>query len=335
MAYLGGHPDLPNKRSGLTLILDGSGIWVRRRVRRLLTLPWRSLRGLEIRMPNFWTFDVSAVLWEAARSGSYMDVAVDGGVCGLYVQGVGPAELRAMLASWVVQEAGPPKPVPAEPPPAVRGHGHPLEVVEHAWGILRAEGLGRERLYDRSTLAYRLSVAKDHRVSGRPLEAIALLGSLAAEAASAFGTNDGDTLKVRNELGLAYLAAGQADDAIDLLGDILAAAMRLHGPDDYETLSIRNNLAVSYQHVGQYARAIDLHEQNVVTTERLHGRDHIETIGRRNNLAATVALAGYRQRAIELYWEVLDSMDTISRHHDLAVNARQNLAILHNPAWGP
>jgi hypothetical protein len=125
------------------------------------------------------------------------------------------------------------------------------------------------------------------------------------------------------------------NDAIGLFKDNLVAAERVHGLDGDATLVFRNNLALGYQHAGHYAQATGLHEENIIHTERRHGRNHLETIGRRNNLAATVALAGYRERAIALYWEILDDMDAMSRDQHLAITARQNLAILHNPAWEP
>lgn len=117
---------------------------------------------------------------------------------------------------------------------------------------------------------------------------------------------------------------------------MVAAAEHRQGADGDLTLVIRNNLAIGYQQAGQYAQAIELHERNIRHSERRHGRLSRQTAGRRNNLAATLALAGHRRRAIERYWEVLDALSDDGAHDDtLAVTARQNLAILHNPSWRP
>ncbi|MEU5723764.1 tetratricopeptide repeat protein [Micromonospora sp. NPDC047738] len=330
---LGGHPRGAGETPGLTVVLDRSGIRLRRRIRQFLTVAWPTLRGLDVRAPGH----IMALthLRLVVGGGSLLDLSLDHGVCRLYVDGVPAAELRARLAAWVADEAGPPEPLPAMPPPPPRAVGGPLDVVQASLDVWRAAGLGREAVRDRATLAYRLSLAEDHRRWGRFTEAIALLEALAAGAAQAFGPVDEDTLKVRNALGQAYFEAGQVDDGLDVLREVVAAAEQLHGSDGELTLVVRNNLAVGYQHAGQYAQAIELHTENIRHSERSLGRDSLDTIGRRNNLAATLALAGYRKRAIDLYWTVLDSVQEIAGDHSLAVNARQNLAILHNPSWQP
>ncbi|WP_200210195.1 tetratricopeptide repeat protein [Micromonospora coerulea] len=333
VTYLGGHPDRADETRGLTAVVDRSGILLRRPFRRFLTFDWAALRGLEVRTPGFLSLAISFL--PAYDDGSSLHLHLDRGVCRFHVHGVPAPDLRERLASWVGDTVGPPAPLPAMPPPPPRASSGPLDVVRMSLDLWRAGGLGRESLPDRGTLAYRLSLAEDHRRCGRYGEAIALLEPLAAGAAQAFGPVDEDTLKVRNALGQAYLDAGQVDDGLDVLREVVAVAEHLHGVDGALTLVVRNNLAIAYQHAGQYAQAIELHEQNIRHTERNHGRDSIETIGRRNNLAATLALAGYRERAIELYWEVLDALPDGYRSHTLAVNARQNLAILHNPSWTP
>ncbi|MFG2055333.1 tetratricopeptide repeat protein [Micromonospora sp. NPDC048930] len=335
VTYLGGHPVRADEKAGLTAVVSRSGILLRRRIRPFLTVTWPALRGLEVWQPGLDTF-VLFGLSRVGGDGASLYLHLDDGVCQFHVHGVAAAELRARLGSWAADAAGPPVPLPAMPPPPPRQVSGPLDVVRMSLDLWRAAGLGREAVPDRSTLAYRLSVAENHRLSGRFGEAVALLEALAAGAAQAFGPLDEDALKVRNALGQTYLEAGQLDDGLDVLREVLAAAEHRHGSDAELTLVVRNNLAVAHQHAGQYAQAIELHEQNIRHTERNRGRDSLETIGRRNNLAATLALAGYRRRAIDLYWEVLDALAAGSHHHHtLAVNARQNLAILHNPAWKP
>ncbi|PWR14196.1 hypothetical protein DKT69_17490 [Micromonospora sicca] len=334
VTYLGGHPQRTDETPALTALVDRSGIVLRRRIRRFLTFRWPDLRGLEVRTPNFLALAISS-FWPKDDGGSSLHLHLDHGVCRLYVGGMHPPTLRALLASWVVSEADPPEPLPAMPPPPAPGFADPLDAVRTSLDVWRAAGLGRESLRSRSTLAYRLDLAEDHRRCGRFTEAIALLEPLAAGAAQAFGPVDEDTLKVRNALGQAYLAAGDVDDGLDVLREVVVAAEQLHGTDGDLTLVFRNNLAVGYQQAGQYAQAIQLHEQNVRHTERNHGRNDLQTAGRRNNLAATLALAGYRERAITRYWEVLDALSDVDHNHGLAVTARQNLAILHNPSWKP
>ncbi len=335
VTYLGGHPVRAAETSGLTAVVSRSGILLRRRIRPFLTVAWPALRGLEVWQPGLDAFVLFA-LPPAGGDGASLYLHLDDGVCQFHVHGVAATELRARLASWAVDAAGPPTPRPVMPPPPQRQVSGPLDVVTVALDLWRASGLGRETVPDRGTLAYRLSVAEDHRLCGRFGEAIALLEPLAAGAAQAFGPLDEDALEVRNALGQAYLAAGQVDDGLDVLREVVAAAEHRHGSDAELTLVLRNNLAVAHQHAGQYAQAIELHEENIRHTERNRGRNSLETIGRRNNLAAALALADFRRRAIDLYWEILDSLAVgHHQHHTLAVNARQNLAILHNPAWKP
>ncbi|WP_319461558.1 tetratricopeptide repeat protein [Micromonospora sp. RTP1Z1] len=334
VTYLGGHPHRTDETPALTASVDRSGIVLRRRLRRFLTVRWPDLRGLEVRRPHLFAIMLSSVPL-GAGDGATLHLHLDHGVYRFHVGGTDAAALRELLASWVVREAGPPEPLSAMPPPPARQFAGPLDVVRTSLDVWRAAGLGRESLPSRSTLAYRLDVAEDHRRCGRFIEAIALLQPLAEAAAQAFGPVDEDTLKVRNALGQAYLAAGDVDDGLDVLREIVVTAEPLHGTDGDLTLVLRNNLAVGYQQAGQYAQAIDLHEQNVRHSERNHGRDDLRTVGRRNNLAATLAFAGYRERAIGLYWEVLDAMPDADRDHNLAVTARQNLAVLHNPSWKP
>ncbi|MEU4482264.1 tetratricopeptide repeat protein [Micromonospora sp. NPDC023966] len=333
MTFLGGHPRRTSGTTGLTAVLDRSGIDLRRPIRRFLRLPWRSLRGLDIRAPTL----LSLALHDRRLpdGGAYLDLHLDDGVCSLHVSDTPAAELRERLAAWAADEAGPPEPLPAMPAPPPRSARGPVDVVRMSLDLWRAAGVGRESIPDRSTLAYRLSVAEDHRHCGRFAEALALLEPLAAGTAAAYGPFDTDALTVRNALGQAYLAAGQVDDGLDVLREVVAAAEHAQGDDADLTLVIRNNLAVGYQHAGQYAQAIELHEQNIRHSERRHGRQSRQTAGRRNNLAATLALAGYRRRAIAGYWEVLDALPAGVREDSLAVTARQNLAILHNPSWRP
>lgn len=333
VTYLDGHPRRADAIPDLTAVVDRSGIRLRRSFRRVLAVRWTALRGLDVRPPGPLTlvFDVGP----GSDDGSTVHLHLDRDVYRLYVPGLPAARLRAQLASWVVATAGAPTPLPAMPPPRPPAANGPLDVVRMSLDLWRAAGLGRESLLNRSTLAYRLSVAEDHRRAGRYDEALALLQPLAGAAAEAFGPVDEDTLKVRNELGQAYLEAGQLDDGLDVLREVVSAAEQLHGPDSPLTLVFRNNLAVAYQHAGQYAQAIGLHEQNIRHSEHREGPRSVETVGRRNNLAATLALAGYRERAIEQYWAVLDALPDGHRDHGLAVIARQNLAILHNPSWVP
>ncbi|WP_446217382.1 tetratricopeptide repeat protein [Micromonospora sp. IBHARD004] len=334
VTYLDGHPRRADETPALTAVFHRSGIVLRRRVRRFLIFRWPHLRGLEVRTPSFLTLAMTSV-WSRDDGGSFLHLHLDHGVCRLYVGGIDSPALRALLASWVAREADPPQPLPAMPPPPAPAIADPLDAVRLSLDVWRASGLGRESLHSRSTLACRLDLAEDHRRCGRFTEAIALLEPLAAGAAQAFGPVDEDTLKVRNALGQAYLAAGDVDDGLDVLREVVVAAEHLHGTDGELTLVFRNNLAVGYQQAGQYAQAIELHEQNVRYSEQQHGRDDLQTVGRRNNLAATLAFAGYRERAIGLYWGVLDALPGADRNHSLAVTARQNLAILHNPSWKP
>ncbi|NES27179.1 tetratricopeptide repeat protein [Micromonospora terminaliae] len=331
VTFLGGHPRGTGETTGLTAVLDRSGIDLRRPIRRFLRLPWPTLRGLDIRTPSLLSMALDG---PGLRSGgAHLDLHLDQGICRLHVPGTPAPELRERLAAWAADEAGPPAPLPGTPPPPPRQARGPADVVRMSLDIWRAAGVGREGVPDRNTLAYRLSVAEDHRHCGRFTEALALLEPLAAGATAAFGPLDKDTLAVRNELGQAYLAAGQVDDGLDVLREALAAAEHGQGADDDLTLVVRNNLAVGYQQAGQYAQAVELHERNIRHSERRHGRQSRQTVGRRNNLAATLALAGYRRRAIALYWEVLDALP--AGDDNLAVTARQNLAILHNPTWRP
>ncbi|MET8833869.1 tetratricopeptide repeat protein [Micromonospora sp. NPDC004540] len=333
VTFLGGHPRRTSETSGLTAVLDRSGIELRRPIRRFLRLPWPTLRGLDIRTPSLLTMALDG--HGLRDDGAYLDLHLDHGVCRLHVPGTPGPELRERLAAWAADEAGPPEPLPAMPPPPPREVRDPVDVVRISLDIWRAAGAGRESVPDRSTLAYRLSVAEDHRLGGRFAEAVALLEPLAAGAAAAFGPLDTDALAVRNALGQAHLAAGQVDDGLDVLREVAAAAEHAQGADGDLTLVVRNNLAIGYQHAGHYAQAIELHERNLRHSERKHGPRSRQTVGRRNNLAATLALAGYRRRAIERYWEVLDALSADAHHDPLAVTARQNLAILHNPSWQP
>ncbi|MEO3925687.1 tetratricopeptide repeat protein [Micromonosporaceae bacterium B7E4] len=333
VTYLGGHPDRTDQSARLTVVLDRSGIVVRGRFRRFLEFRWPDLRGLDVRSPDIVTFVLSTSLSEVDADGTTLHLRTDRGLARLHVNGVRQADLRAALAGWVIREAGPDVPLPATPPPAPRQVDGQLGTVRMALDVWRAASLGREPLADRSTLAYRLAVAENHRFGGAFTEAVAVLGPLAAEAARAFGPTDDDTLKVRNALGQTYLAAGAVDDGLDVLRELVAVTEHLHGVDGELTLVFRNNLAAGYQQAGQYALAIDLHGQNVRHTERRRGPADLETIGRRNNLAATLALAGQRERAITGYWAVLDAL--AGADHALGVTARQNLAILHNPSWRP
>ncbi|MEU0154763.1 tetratricopeptide repeat protein [Micromonospora fulviviridis] len=333
VTFLGGHPRRTGETTGLTAVLDRSGIDLRRPIRRFLRLPWPTLRGLDIRTPSLLSMALDG--YGLRSDGAHVDLHLDHGVCRLHVAGTPAPELRERLATWAAEEAGPPEPLPAVPPPPPRQVRGPVDVARMSLDIWRASGVGRESVPDRGTLAYRLSVAEDHRLCGRFTEAIALLEPLAAGAAAAFGPLNTDALTVRNALGQAYLAAGQVDDGLDVLREAVTAAEHGQGADGDLTLVIRNNLAAGYQQAGQYAQAIELHEQNIRHSARRHGQLSRQTVGRRNNLAATLALAGYRWRAITLYWEVLDALPAGARDDTLAVTARQNLAILHNPTWRP
>ncbi|GIG93199.1 tetratricopeptide repeat protein [Plantactinospora endophytica] len=334
VTYLGGHPAQQEQAAGLTVVFDRSGIVVRRPIRRLLSFGWLDLRGLEVRRPDIVTF-VLAPLSDVDADGATLRLQDDRGLCRLHVNGIPSAELRARLLTWVTGEAGPDSPLPATPPPAPRQVAGQLGAVRLALDVWRAAGLGREPLHDRNTLAYRLAVAENHRLTGGYAEALAVLGPLADEAARTFGPTDDDTLRVRNVLGQTYLAAGELDDGLDVLRELVAVTEHLHGSDGDLTLVFRNNLAVGYQQAGQYPHAIDLHEQNIRHTERKRGPADLETLGRRNNLAATLALVGQRKRAIDGYWAVLDAISEGNGNHPLASTARQNLAILHNPSWRP
>ncbi|GAA3750048.1 hypothetical protein GCM10022225_37900 [Plantactinospora mayteni] len=333
VTYLGGHPDRTDQTAQLTVVLDRPGIVVRGRFRRFLEFRWPELRGLDVRSPDVVTLVLATSLSEVDADGTTLHLRTDRGLSRLHVNGIRQAELRTMLAGWVTREAGPDRPLPATPPPPPREVDGQLGAVRMALDVWRAVSLGREPITDRRTLAYRLAVAENHRLGGAFREAIAVLQPLAAEAARAFGPTDDDTLKIRNALGHTYLTAGAVDDGLDVLRELVAVTEHLHGVDAELTLVFRNNLAGGYQQAGQYALAIELHEQNVRYTERKRGPADLETLGRRNNLAATLGLAGQRERAITGYWAVLDALAGVD--HDLAVTARQNLAILHNPSWRP
>lgn len=336
VTYHGGHPGKTKETDSLTVVFSRTGIALRRRIRGFLTLRWTDLRGLDVREPDRSLATVIAVGVRAATSnGSLLYLHLDNDVCCMAVDAIRTPQLRATLASWVVGMAGPPQPLPAMPPPEPRELTGPLDVVHAALDRWRAASLGRQPVGNRTDLAYRLDVAEDHRLCGRFAEAVGVLEPLAAEAAGAFGPTHEDTLKVRNALGQAYLSAGDVDDGLEVLREVVVVAEHLLGTDGDLTLVFRNNLAGAYQQAGQYAPAIELHERNVRYSEQSLGRDDVQTVGRRNNLAATLALAGYRERAIGLYWDVLDAMHSLDRNHSLAVNARQNLAILHNPSWRP
>ncbi len=333
VTYLGGHPDRKNTVPQLTVVLDRSGIVIRRRLRRFLSVAWADLRGLDVQAPSVVTFILAPSRTELDDDGSSLLLETDHGRFRLHVNGTDAATLREMLTSWVLDEAGPTGPLPAAPPPAPRQIADDLDLVRVSLDVIQAAQLGHAPLYDRSTLAYRLAVAENHRVVGHLAEALALLKQLAVQAERTFGADDDDTLKVRNALGQAHLAAGEFDDGLDVLRELVSVAEHWHGADGRLTLVLRNNLAAGYQQAGQYAQAIDLHELNLRYTERRHGPDDITTIGRRNNLAGTFALAGRRREAIEGYWAVLDALPDAG--HSLGVTARQNLAILHNPSWRP
>jgi tetratricopeptide (TPR) repeat protein len=326
VTYLGGHPDRTSQTPLLSVVVDRRSITVRRQFgRQFLTFSWADLRGLDVR-PSMGGSDM--------LGGTALRLETDRGLSQLHVGALRPVQLRGMLAAWVVDEAGPGRPFPAAPPPAAQEVAGQLDAVRVSLDIWRAASLGREPLYDRGSLFYRMAVADNHRRIGHLAEAIAVLGPLAAEAAQAFGSADADTLTVHNELGQTYLAAGVVDAGLELLSEALAVAERSQGIDGDLTLVIRNNLAAGYQQAGQYAQAIDLHEENIRQTERRRGPADLVTVGRRNNLAATLGLAGQRERAIDMYWEVLDALADVDEH-SLAVTARHNLAMLHNPSWQP
>jgi tetratricopeptide (TPR) repeat protein len=326
VTYLGGHPDRTRQTAELSVVVDRGGITVRRQFgRQFLTFSWADLRGLDAR-PSMW---VPGML-----SGTALCLETDRGLSRLHVGALRPAQLRGMLAAWVVSEAGPGRPFPAAPPPAAREVAGQLDAVRVSLDIWRAASLGGEPLYDRGALSYRMAVADNHRRVGHFAEAIAVIGPLAAQAAQAFGSADADTLTVHNELGQTYLAAGAVDAGLEVLREALAVAERSQGIDGDLTLVIRNNLAAGYQQAGQYAQAIDLHEENIRQTERRHGPADLVTIGRRNNLAGALGLTGQRERSINMYWDVLDALADVDEH-SLAVTARHNLARLHNPSWQP
>ncbi|GIH17154.1 tetratricopeptide repeat protein [Rugosimonospora africana] len=326
VTYLGGHPDRTGETPLLNVVVDRSGITVRKQFgRKFLTFQWSDLRGLDVR-PSMWASDV--------LGGAALRLETDRGVSQLHVSTLRSVQLRGMLSAWVVSEAGPGKPFPAAPPPAAREVASQLDAVRASLDIWRAASLGREPLDDRGTLAYRLAVADNHRRLGHFAEAIAVLGPLTAEAAQAFGSADADTLTVHNELAQTLLAAGAIEAGLDALREILPVAQRSQGIDGNLTLVIRNNLAAGYQQAGRYAQALELHEENIRHTERKRGPTHLETVGRRNNLAAALGLAGERGRAIDAYWGVLDALADVG-DHSLAVTARHNLAMLHNPSWQP
>lgn len=341
VTYVKGQSLRSGSTSGLTLVLGRRGVQLRRNRRRVFSLHWLALRGLDIRTPEQGSWLLIPGLYPGMESeGSSIYIHGDGRSDHLYVKET-QAAVRAEFAEWVLGEAKAPRPSPAKPAP-VEGRGQdgqdgPLEMVDQALGLWRAASLGRERLGSGSTLAHRLAVAEDHRDSGRLTEAVTLLESLAVQAASEYGDDNAHTLQVHNALGQAYFGIGRAEDAVNLLKATVGSAERLGGADGADTLVFRNNLAIAHQHAGQYVQAIRLHEQNISYTEQRHGPHHKDTIARRNNLAGTAARCGYRELAITGYWEVLDSLDAVRGRdpHDLGRIARQNLAILHNPSWQP
>ncbi|WP_446225466.1 tetratricopeptide repeat protein [Nocardia sp. IBHARD005] len=211
----------------------------------------------------------------------------------------------------------------------------PVDVALTAAAIWRADGLGRAPFSDITTASYRVAVAENHRECGRYQEAIALLEPLAQQCSEKFGADQAITLQVRNALGRSYCDVGNVSEGLEVLGDIVSIAEHVLGVDNEMTLTLRNNLALGYSAAGEYLRALDLLDLNVDYSEQKLGDDSLETLGRRNNLAATQALAGFRQRAAASYWGILDGMYPDSNVHSLAVTARQNLAILHNPRWEP
>ncbi len=333
VTYLGGHPDHKDTIPQLTAVFDRSGIVIRRRLRRLLSVAWTDLRGLDIQAPDIMTFILAPSRTQLDQDGTTLLLETDQRRLRFHVDGMDAAALRESLASWAVEEAGPTSPLPATPAPAPRQVADELDMVRVSLEVMRAAQLGHAPLYDRDTLAYRLAVAENHRVLGQLAEALALLKQLALQAERTFGADDDGTLKVRNTLAQTHLAGGEFDDGLEILREVVGRAEHRHGADGRLTLVLRNNLAAGYQQAGQYAQAIDLHEQNLRYTERRHGHDDIATIGRRNNLAGTFALAGRRREAIDGYWAVLDALPDAG--HRLGVTARQNLAILHNPTWRP
>ncbi|GAA5185311.1 hypothetical protein GCM10023322_28930 [Rugosimonospora acidiphila] len=334
VTYLAGHPGRTDPVPGLTLVLDRRGIAVRGRLRRFLAFAWKDLRGLEIRQSSTtWFLLPGPALEHVDAIGASLLLTTDKGLSRLHVNGVGTKDLRTMFSEWVVREAGPSKPSPAMPPAPTRKVAGQLGVAQMSVELWRANSLGREPLYERGTLAYRMGVAENHRRIGHFAEAIALLEPLVERATETFGPDDRGTLTVRNALGQTYLDAGEVDDGLGVLREVLATAEHLHGEDNDLTLVFRNNLAAGYQQAGQYPQAIELHERNIEYSERRHGPADLGTIGRRNNFASTLGFAGQRERSIDQYWAVLDAL--AGTPHRLADTARQNLAILHNPSWRP
>ncbi|MGW5919805.1 tetratricopeptide repeat protein [Nocardia fluminea] len=300
-------------------------------MRSAFVVGWREVTGLDVRTPDLVDVIAAGVGW---ADGSAIRLDVAGATHRFHVAGTPPEQLRETLMAWVVREAPPSKPWPVASARPVVARA-PVDVAYTAAAIWRADGLGRAPFSEITTASYRVAVAENHRDSGRYQEAIAVLEPLAQQCAEKFGADQRITLQVRNALGRSYCDAGYVSEGLEVLDDIVSIAEDALGVDDEMTLTLRNNLALGYSAAGEYLRALDLLDLNVDYSERKLGGDSLETLGRRNNLAGTQALAGFRQRAATSYWSILDRMYPDSDAHSLAVTARQNLAILHNPLWEP
>ncbi|MGW6702062.1 tetratricopeptide repeat protein [Nocardia sp. NPDC055049] len=303
----------------------------RRSVRSAFVVGWREVTGVDVRTPDLVEVISAGIGW---ADGSVIRLDVAGATHRFHVAGTQPGQLRETLMAWVVREAPPSKPWPVAPARPVVARA-PVDIAYAAAAIWRASGLGRAPFSEITTASYRVAVAENHRDSGRYSEAIAVLEPLAQQCAEKFGADQPITLQVRNALGRSYCDAGYFSEGLEVLNDIVSIAEHVLGVDDDMTLTLRNNLALGYSAAGEYRHALDLLDLNVDYSERKLGDDSLETLGRRNNLAATQALAGLRQRAAASYWSILDRLHPDSYAHSLAVTARQNLAILHNPLWEP
>jgi hypothetical protein len=226
VTYLGTLTGQP-RTEGANLILSKSGVSVLRGFRTLLHLQWEALTSLNTPTPQeirrkSRTFRLDYFMFPgltdstASSPGALLGLGNDKIAQWLVVPGMSRDELRNRLATWAVQAAGP-GPVSRISEPGM----DPAQLAFRAVGIWRAAGQGREPLTSRSTVAYRMSVAENLRLTGDIHGALALLESLTAQCIDTYGAADTDTLAVRNNLAYTVAVAGFRDEAIWLYWEIL------------------------------------------------------------------------------------------------------------------
>jgi tetratricopeptide (TPR) repeat protein/DNA-binding MarR family transcriptional regulator len=165
--------------------------------------------------------------------------------------------------------------------------------------------------------------------SGRTEEETDLWEELVCDGTATLGAHDPDVLTLRHNYAHSLGESGQISKALELLEDLVSDQTSILGDTHRDSLSTRGFYASLLCGAGRDSEAIELYELLIDNLAEVLGPEHPDTFMSRHKYAFCVRESGQLPEAIELFGQlVLDQTAALGANHPDAFSARHNLAFL-------